>query len=60
VIADFSVAKATAIISCPDKDGKIQGEPMWKEVVPLHFIGKVCKKCGKPVAEHGFRIGGAK
>ena len=52
--------KVIAVLSCPDKDGKIEGKPLWEEAVPFHFIGKVCKRCNKPVAEHGFRIEGAK
>ena len=53
--------KVTAHVFCPDENGHIEGEPMWEAMaLPFHLIGKTCKKCGKPVAEHGFRIGDKK
>lgn len=30
-----------------------KGKPMWNVMaLPFHLVGKMCKKCGEPVAEH--------
>lgn len=49
--------KYQAHIVCPDENGGIDGEPMFNALAfSWHLIGKFCKKCGKPVAEHGLVV----
>ena len=46
-----------ARIVCPDDKGEIKGAPLWKSLAfPFHLVGKTCKVCGQPVAEHGLKI----
>lgn len=47
----------SGVILCPD-------DPRWEEVkrlcremaFPMHLLGKTCKLCGKPTAEHSLII----
>jgi hypothetical protein len=46
-----------AHIICPDDKGKVEGAPLWKlSGFPFRLVGKTCKVCGKPIAEHGLKI----
>ncbi len=46
-----------ARILCPDDKGKVDGAALWKlSGFPFRLVGKTCKVCGRPVAEHGLKI----
>jgi hypothetical protein len=47
----------TGVILCPDDPRWAKGEPMYQAMAcPWHLVGKVCKLCGKPTAEHSIII----
>ncbi len=51
------ISNYRARILCPDDKGKVAGALLWKSMAfPLHLVGKTCKVCGRPVAEHGLKI----